>query len=99
VVGRGVARQLFYLAAVRVDGVQPRDEVDVPPFVAEGREDEALPIRGPARPAVFVHVDDEEMRAPVGRPADAVELVEEARQPAWRALAIVLLVIRIVAHA
>ena len=46
-----------------------------------------------------VDVDDEDVLAPVAGPADAVELVEDAREAPRLALAVVLLLVGVVAHA
>ena len=43
--------------------------------------------------------DDVEVTTPVARPADAVELELETRESPWRALLVVLFVVRLVGHA
>ena len=56
------------------------------------------PLVSCRRLAAF-EIDDEDVLPPVADPADAVELVEDAREAARRALALVLLVVRLVAYA
>ena len=106
-----VAGELPWLAAVRVDDVEPVDQVDVPTVAAQRAEDDLLAVGRPRGLAVLavavgdlpglaaLEVDDEDVLAAVGRPADVVELVEEAGQPSRRALLVVLLLVRLVAHA
>ena len=106
-----VAGELLRLAAVRVDDVEPVDQFDVPPLAAQRVEDDPRAVGRPGRLGVLavavgelarvaaVEVDDEDVLAAVGRPADAVELVEEAGQPPRRTLLVVLLLVRLVAHA
>ena len=106
-----VARQLRRLAAVGGDDVEAVDQLGVPALAARGGEDELCAVGRPGRRAVLavavrelhrlaaVEVDDEDVRAPVAGPADAVELLQQPREAARLPLALLLFVIRLVAHA
>ena len=106
-----VARERFRLAARCVDDVETVDQLGVPALVAQAVEDELLAVGGPGRGAVLevaarqlrrvaaVDSDDEDVLVAVARPADAVELMEDAREAPRLALAVVLFVIGGVANA
>ena len=99
-------------SAVDLELVQRLDELDVPAVAAHGAEDDAPAVGRPGRRVVVlavavrelplvaaVEADDEEVLAAVAGPADAVELEEDAGEPPRRAPAVVLLLVRLVAHA
>src|SRR6478752_10060256 len=97
--------------AAIVELVQRLYELGVPTVPSHRAEDDAaavgrpcglfvlaVPVRQlPLVPAVEAH--HEEVLPPVARPADAVELVEEAREPARRPPPVVLLLVCLVADA
>ena len=96
---------------VDVELVERLGEIDVPAVAAHRREDDSLAVRRPRRPVVLavavrelplvvaVEADDEDVLAAVAGPADAVELEEDAGEPPRPALAVVLLLVRLVADA
>ncbi len=103
VVGRDAAR----LAAGSVDDPDLLAQLHVPVVVARGGERQLLRVGRPRRRLVLevavrqllrlrgaVGRHDEDVRAPVARPAHRVELVAVAREAAGQALLLVLLLVR-----
>ena len=112
VVVRVVRRQPRRLAAVGGNDVDVALELDVPVLVPRRGERDALAVGRPGGVRVLevavgdllrlgraVCGHDVEVPAPVARPADRVELVEEPREPARSALLVVLLLVRLVGDA
>ncbi len=109
-VGAVLRGDLSRLAAARVDLVQAGDHLHVPAVAAKRAEDDSPAVGSPGRTVVLavavgeltllaVEVDDVEVLPPVADPADAVELEEDAREPARRAPRVVLLVVRLAPRA
>ena len=81
---------------IHVELVERLLKVDVPAVAAHGGEDEARAVGSPRRRVVLavaggelplvatVEADDEDVLAAVARPADAVELEEDAGEPPRR---------------
>ena len=112
VVAAVAGREPLRLAPGGRDDVDVAEQLDVPVVAAGGAERDALSVRGPGGLAVLVVAvgdllrlgravggHDEEVRAPVAGPADAVELELEPREPPRRALLVVLLLVGLVAYA
>src|SRR5690242_14375013 len=86
---------------VDVEDVDRLAEVDVPALAAQGAERDLLAVGRPCGKVVLtialgelplvatIDADDEEVLAAIADPADAVELVEDAREAARRALAVI----------